>query len=104
MKEVLLNHLLGTTVRDADGPPLGCIEEVCAEIELTDRGNDYVVVAFLVGSYGALGWLARTTFSRHTLRLFGRFPLYRVQWDWMDLSDPARPVCVRRKEDVPLSV
>jgi sporulation protein YlmC with PRC-barrel domain len=98
MSEVLLSHLLGRKVYDVDGRSLGRLEELRAEIELHERGVDYVVVEFHVGAYGALEALAGGHFARHLLRLFAplsRYRRYRVPWEWMDLGDPERPVVMR---------
>ena len=53
-REVALHHLLGRTVRDPGGRKVGRIEELRADIELHEQGNDYVVAEFHVGSFGAV--------------------------------------------------
>lgn len=91
---VALHHLLGRTVRDADGRKIGRVEELRAQIELHEHGNDYVVTEFHVGSFGAVETLAGAHFARQLLRRLGRFAPYRahcIPWDRMDLSDLAHP-------------
>jgi hypothetical protein len=103
MSETLLSHLLGRKVYDPEGRSLGHLEELRAEIELHEHGADYVVVEFHVGAYGALQALAGGHFARHFLRLFApliRYERYRVPWEWMDLSDPERPVVRRSASDL----
>jgi sporulation protein YlmC with PRC-barrel domain len=98
-RAISLSRLVGRKVRDADGRPVGRLEELVAEIELHEHGNDYVVVEFHVEVYGALEALAGSHFARHFLRLFGRGVGYRrycIPWDLMDLSDPEHPRVTRR--------
>ena len=93
-REVALHHLLGRTVRDPDGHKVGRIEELRAEIELRDDGNDYVVTEFHVGSFGALEMLAGAHFARLLLRRLGRVVRYRnhrIPWNRLDLTDPRLP-------------
>jgi hypothetical protein len=102
-REVGLSHLIGRRVHDAAGRSVGRIEELRAEIELHDRGNDYVVVEFHVGAYGALEALAGGRFARHLLRRLGGAVGYtqrRIPWDRMDLSDPDRPRLTCRREEL----
>jgi hypothetical protein len=91
-------------VHDVDGRSIGRIEEMRAEIELHDHGNDYVVVEFHVGAYGALEALAGVGFARYVLRWIGSLVGYRnhrVPWSVMDLSDPARPRLTCRAGELP---
>ena len=102
--EIRLNDVIGRVVRDVDGRSIGRIEEMRAEIELHDRGNDYVVVEFHVGAFGALEALAGAHFARHVLRRLGglvRYRHHRVPWTLMDLSDPARPRITCRARELP---
>lgn len=94
VREILLNHLVGTVVRDRDGQKLGRIEELLATIELHTGGNDYVVSEFHVGAYGLLEAFTGGAFARRLLQRFGRFARYRqfrIQWDQIDITDPERP-------------
>jgi hypothetical protein len=92
--EIRLSDAIGRVVRDIDGRSIGRLEEMRAEIELHESGNDYVVVEYHVGAYGALEALAGASFARHVLRLIGPLVGYRhhrVPWTRMDLSDASRP-------------
>ena len=94
VREVLLNDLIGTIVRDRDGQKVGRIEELLANIELHAEGNDYVVSEFHVGAYGLLEAFTGGAFTRILLQRFGRFARYRqfrIQWDQIDITDPERP-------------
>ena len=93
-REVALHHLLGRTVRDPNGREVGRVEELRAEIELHEGGNDYVVTEFDVGSFGAVETLAGPYFARLLLQRLGRFAPYsghRIPWDRIDLTDPRNP-------------
>jgi hypothetical protein len=105
-QEVRLSDVIGRVVRDIDGHSIGRLEEMRAEIELHDHGNDYVVVEFHVGAYGALEALAGAVFARHLLRRIGSLVGYRehrVPWTRMDLSDPSRPRITCRASELPPS-
>jgi hypothetical protein len=102
-REVSLSELVGRRVKDAAGRSIGRIEELRAEIELHDGGNDYVVVEFHVGAYGALEALAGGGFGRHLLRRVGGAVGYErhcIPWDRMDLRDPERPRLTCRVEEL----
>jgi hypothetical protein len=105
--EIRLSDVIGRVVHDVDGRSIGRLEEMRAEIELHDRGNDYVVVEFHVGAYGALEALAGAGFARHVLRRIAPLVGYRhhrVPWTLMDLSDPARPRVTCRASELPQTV
>ena len=93
-RDVALHHLLGRMVRDPNGRKVGRVEELRAEIELLEDGNDYVVKEFHVGSFGAIESLAGPYFARLLLHRLGRFSPYRghrIPWDRIDLADPRNP-------------
>ena len=93
-RDVALHHLLGRTVRDPEGRTVGRVEELRAEIELHDRGNDYVVTEFHVGSFGVIETLVGPWFARQLLLRLGRLVPYsshRIPWDRLDLTDPRHP-------------
>jgi len=93
-REVALHNLLGRTVRDPNGREVGRIEELRAEIELHDGGNEYVVTEFHVGSFGAIESLAGAHFARMLLHRLGRFAPYEshaIPWDRLDLTDVQHP-------------
>jgi hypothetical protein len=101
--EIALHHLLGRMVRDPDGRKIGRLEELSAEIELHDAGNDYVVTEFHVGSFGALEAIAGTFFARLLLRRLGALAQYRVHripWNEMDLSDVRHPRALKRASEL----
>lgn len=99
-REIRLHHLVGRRVRDADDRPLGRLEELRAEIELYDGGNAYVVVEFHVGIYGLFEALAGGRFARTAFRRLGIADRYVVPWEWLDLSDPARPRVTRPQREL----
>jgi hypothetical protein len=102
--EVCLHHLIGRKVFDADGEKVGRLEDMRVEIELLPDGNDYVVVEYHVGVYGALEALAGGRFAQHVLQRLGRLTRYRrhvIPWSWMDVSDPERPTVTRRRSELP---
>lgn len=93
-REVALHHLLGRTVLDPDGRKVGRVEELRAEIELHEHGNDYVVSEFHIGSFGAVESLAGPYFARMLLHRIGHLVPYHgfvIPWNRMDLRDPRHP-------------
>lgn len=79
-------------VRDAEGQPVGRIQELCAEFEPHDAGNDYVVREFHVGAYGMFESLAGSRFARQVTRMPGiAGRQYTIPWELMDRRDPDRP-------------
>jgi sporulation protein YlmC with PRC-barrel domain len=95
--EVSLHHLLGRPVYDEDGRSIGRLEELIAEIEVHGDVSEYVVREYHVGAYAFLEALAGAHFARYCLRLLRRgYQQYSIPWDWVDLSDPARPRVTRR--------
>ena len=94
-----LEELVDRKVVDADGAPLGRLEEMRAEVAFEGDRAQYVVREFHVGRYAIAEALAGGLFARALLRLVaGRagYRRYVIPWDDMDLSDPTRPR-VRRK-------
>ena len=92
-RQVRLHHLAGRKVRDVSGEFVGRIHELCAEIELHEHGNDYVVREFRIGTIGVLEFLGGSYFIRellHTLHLV-RADRYVVPWEQLDLTDPEHP-------------
>ncbi len=99
-REVRVHHLVGRKVRDSRGVTVGRIHELCAEVELHDGGNDYVVREYRIGSMGVLEFLGGSYFIRmllHTLRIVTA-DAYVVPWDQLDLSDPERPVLTSARQ------
>jgi sporulation protein YlmC with PRC-barrel domain len=103
-REIRLSDVVGRKVYDADGRSIGRVEELLAEIELHEHGNDYVVVEVHVGAYGALEALCGSIFARRLLRRVGRFIRHRhhrVPWTLMDFSDPVTPRVRCRESELP---
>jgi hypothetical protein len=102
-REVPLHHLLGRMVRDPNGRKVGRIEELRAEIELHEDGNDYVVKEFHVGSFGAIETLAGPYFARLLLQRLGRLASYDshcIPWDRIDLTNPRNPKSLDTVEEL----
>lgn len=98
--EVRVEHLLGRRVHDPDGTCLGRIEEVIA---LDDGEGGLVVDVFLVGRHAAAERLGGGRLASSLLQLLagGRgHEGYAVPWVAMDLSDPLRPRCMRRRAEL----
>ena len=102
-RELMVHHLLGRTVCDPHGRKVGRVEELRAEIELHEQGNDYVVTEFHVGSFGAIESIAGPYFARQLLHRLGRLVPYsshRIPWDRLDLSDPHHPKSLDTVEEL----
>src|SRR3954464_15326035 len=88
---VRLELLLNRRVRPLNGRVVGRLEEALAE---TVDDKCYVT-GYLIGIYGFWERFAAWPLSRSILRSFrlakngGGF---RIAWDQLDLSDPARPL------------
>lgn len=98
MKEVRLEDFLGQRVHDAEGREIGRLHEARARRE----GGDLVVVDFLVGPGG---WLERFSLAGVAGEVLGIFRLarsrgYVVPWQRMDLSQPGRPRCICRADEL----
>ncbi|MBZ9961485.1 MULTISPECIES: hypothetical protein [unclassified Mesorhizobium] len=90
MSTVNLEHLAGRRVLSRQDESIGYIEEIRAE----PAGDDFVVTEFHVGIYAAFERLSASTIGTAVLdffRLRRRDGLYRIPWDKLDISDPARP-------------
>lgn len=90
MTTVNLEHLAGRRVLSQRGKNVGYIEEIRAERD----GDDFVVTEFHVGVYAAFVRLSASAIGVAVLDLFRlrrRDGLYRIPWDKLDISDPARP-------------
>lgn len=90
MTELHLELLLNRPVVDANGKPIGRIEEVLAE----QQGQDWVVQEFLIGSAALLERLSVQSIALRLLDALGAHKLYsgyRIPWNKLDLSDPLHP-------------
>jgi sporulation protein YlmC with PRC-barrel domain len=95
--EVRFEDLIGKTVRDSHGRPIGRIEEARVEPD----GDDYLVTHFLLGPLERLPRLMAFIAELPTLRAFGighARQLRPLPWHWFDLSDPERPRLVAGTE------
>jgi sporulation protein YlmC with PRC-barrel domain len=93
-RKICLHHLVGRTVHDVDGRRIGRIQEILAEIELHEHGNEYVVREFHIGAFGLFEALAGSRFAQRAMKRLEwltRYRIYVVPWQLMDLSDLARP-------------
>ena len=89
-QEVQVELLLSRRVFALNGRPIGRLEEIQAEL----RGGACYVTEFHVGAYALFERLAAASIGRALLKMFGvtrKGGGYRVPWDKLDLSDPARP-------------
>jgi sporulation protein YlmC with PRC-barrel domain len=89
-QEIRVELLLGKKVYAINGKRVGRVEEVRAEL----RRGECFVEEYLVGSYAVFERLAALSIGRALLGKFSAYKEhggYRVPWDKLDLSDPARP-------------
>jgi sporulation protein YlmC with PRC-barrel domain len=90
--EVHLERLIGRKVHDADGKPVGRIEDVLAErVDL-----ECVIQEYHLGPFALLERLSVQV--TRILRGRKREPI-RVRWDELDLSDVEHPVMRRDGRD-----
>jgi sporulation protein YlmC with PRC-barrel domain len=97
--ECRLELLLGRRVLDAEGKPVGRIEEVVADY----RDGEYVVREFHVGSFAVFERLGGGMLGNGLLRLIGGnrvYDGYVVPWKVMDLSDADRPRVTVAKDEL----
>ena len=88
--EIRLELLLGRKVFALNGRSVGRIEEICAD----QQGPHTIVTDFHVGPIARFERLSATLIGRaimDLLRLRKKSEGYRVPWNRLDLSDPARP-------------
>lgn len=89
-RELHLELLLGKPVVDPNGNHVGHIEEMRAE----QRGDEWVIVEYLVGIAAIAERLSAWTIGASLLRLLGAHKFrtgYRVPWNKLDLSEPDHP-------------
>jgi sporulation protein YlmC with PRC-barrel domain len=97
-RELHVERLVGTRVRDPDGKKLGRIEEIIAEM----RGTDWVVIEVHLGA-GAL--LERLVDISALVPVLGKLAQggrkrYRIPWNQLDVSDPDHPRALVRHGEV----
>jgi sporulation protein YlmC with PRC-barrel domain len=95
--ELRFEDLVGKTVRNSYGRPIGRIEDARIEPD----GDDYLVSHFLVGPLERMPRIES---------FFGEIPTFRalgigadrdvrpLPWQWFDLSDPDRPMLITPAE------
>jgi sporulation protein YlmC with PRC-barrel domain len=92
--EIRFEDLLGKTVRNAHGRPIGRIEDARVEPD----GEDYVVTHFLLGPLERLHRLLAFFGELPTLRALGvghDRDVRPLPWHWFDLSNPEEPLLVQ---------
>jgi hypothetical protein len=102
-RTISLDELVGLVVHDVDGKRIGRIDELKAEIVLEHGGNEYVVTRFGVGRWGPLDAIASGHFVQQLVRRVTRaagYVHYDIPWDWMDLTDVARPKVMRAEGEL----
>ena len=81
--ELYLDQLLGRTVTAGNNRSVGRLEEFHSE----QRGDDFYIVAFVIGSAGLMQRL-----NVGVKALFGMSSRGKVaRWDQIDISDPEHP-------------
>jgi sporulation protein YlmC with PRC-barrel domain len=88
--EVRFEDLLGRTVRNSYGRPIGRIEDA----RVVPDGDEYRVIAFLLGPLGRWHRLLAFAGEVPTLRALGIGKQRRVRpvpWHWIDLTNPEQP-------------
>jgi hypothetical protein len=89
-QEVQIQSLLNRRVIALNGRRIGRLEE----IRIEQRGEEYVVSEYLVGTFAMFERLAAWSIGRavlQVLRLTCKDRGYRVRWDQLDISDPIHP-------------
>lgn len=89
-RELHLELLLGTDVRDSIGQSVGRIEEVRAQ----QQGDEWVIQEYLIGIPALLERLSAWTIGLKILHGLGAHKIfggYRVPWDKLDLTNPEEP-------------
>ena len=93
-----LEQLVGRRVFSKEGQCLGRLEEIIAEAD----GDDLVVTEYHVGIFAAFERLSASSIGTAILdlvRMRHRKGIYRIPWDKLNISDPARPtVCCSEQE------
>ena len=97
--DISVELLLGTKVFDVDGETIGRIEEL--RVERDDKA--LLVEAYLIGTSALIERLSAWTLVRPIQRFLNSrklYPLYRIPWQDMDLSDPKHPRVRIAKRDL----
>ena len=90
-RELRFEDLIGKTVRNSYGRPIGRIEDA----RIQPDGDDYIVSHFLVGPVEWIPQLKAFLGELPTFRALGigsDRELRPLPWEWFDLKDPDRPM------------
>ena len=99
MKEHQLYEMLGKRVVDSEGKHIGHLEEIEAE-----RGDaSCPITAYIVEHRGLLdrvsSWALTSSLQEKLSHPASRRP-YRIAWNQMDMSNPARPRTLVPKDEL----
>lgn len=97
VNEVRVEKLIGRKVRDVEGKTVGRVAEVVARKD----DDEFVVTSYIVGP---IAWIHRFAVAGLGLRMRGIGRVCRVEWDRMDLSDPAKPRVTCRRDQLPREI
>ncbi len=89
-QKVQIQSLLNRRVITLNGRRIGRLEE----IRIEQRGEEYVVSEYLVGTFALFERLSAWSIGSaalRALRLTRKDRGYRVHWDQLDISDPIHP-------------
>lgn len=87
VSEVNLEQLIGQRVLALNGHSAGRLEEVIA----VAHGQSLVVEEYRIGRYALLDRFSVWPIGRALLRFARSRSGYRIPWNKLDISDPARP-------------
>ena len=90
-RELRFEELVGRVVCNPFGRPIGRIEE----LRIEPNGEEYEVVEYILGLDKRLPRILAALGQIPTFRALGigKPPRHRpIPWQWIDLSDPERPV------------
>jgi sporulation protein YlmC with PRC-barrel domain len=91
MSEVRFEDLVGQVVRNQHGRRIARIEDV----RVGPDGEEYLVTHYLLGPIERLPRIMAFAGELPTLRSLGigrTHQLRAIPWQWLDLSDPEKPV------------
>jgi sporulation protein YlmC with PRC-barrel domain len=92
-RELRFEDLIGKTVRNSYGRPIGRIEDA----RIQPDGDDYVVSHFLLGPVERMPRVKAFFGELPTFRAFGigsHRELRALSWEWFDLKDPDHPILI----------
>jgi hypothetical protein len=97
-KDIRMQDLLGTIVKDVNGESVGRIEEIAA----TMHDGDLLVDGYIVGRYGLASRMSFGSSLHWLARILGMNVErgHIIPWDKLDLSSPLHPVTTCAKEEL----